>query len=460
MVRQRGSAGDGVRAPDRPLGAEGRLPGRLAARLQSLDEVSSRMVRGATFTAGSALLGRLTTLVAGVAAARLLGAAQFGTFALCQSTALVASAVGGMGLPWAATRTLAAHRLAGPARTRRLWCVFVLLCLGGVGAVALPVLAAAGTVARVVFGAGADSRLVTASVLVFAGCTVNNLSQAVFMGLERFESAARWSLMRSAACAAGVIGGVVWPGGVLPAVVGYALGESVVLAPMLRHGYLLASRPGQAAVAPARPSSAKDGAQMALAAWGSTLLLQPAFWYVQVLLTHVPGGYASLGVFALAQRAVQAVVMLPGCIAVSSVPILTACWAEGRHDDFVRAARRYAAGYLAYVVPTTFVAVVTAPLTLRAFGEQYVSAWPVFVVLMMAAVPMVLNSLLSSVAVAMNRSRLWMCSDVTQAAALAVAAVLLVPALGGVGASLSFLVGGIATCLALVPVVGELRSRS
>ena len=418
------------------------------------------MLKGATYTAGSAAIGRLVTLIAGVVAARALGAAGFGALSLCQSTAAVATAIAGMGLPWVATRTIAANRVSDPTRTYRLWRLLILLCVGGVAVVFIVALSAAGPLTRLIFGDGADPTLFAACIALFVGYTINNFGQAVLMGTEQFAVVARWAIIRALVPAIGLLVGV-WAGGPVNAVMGYAFGEYIVLVPLLRRCRLLLRAPG-AATGPraTTPPAGVGGAwQLALAAWGSTLLLHPAFWCAQILLIRVSGGYAALGVFALAQRAVQAVVMLPGSISVSSVPILTGCWVSERRDDFARAARTYAAGYLAYVVPVAVIAGVTAPLTLRFFGPEYASAWPVFAVLMIATVPMVLNNLLSTMAMASSRSTLWLLSDLSQAVALVCAATLMIPHLGGVGASLSYLTASVVTCLALVPVTRGLKAR-
>jgi O-antigen/teichoic acid export membrane protein len=432
---------------------------RLAHWVRNLDDVSGRMIRGATFTAGSALISRLITFFAGLVAARVLGAAAFGTFSLCQSTVTLATAVAGMGLPWVITRVIAAYRTENPERAYRLWRVLTLLCVGGVAVVSIGALSAAGPLTKMTFGPAAGPALLVGCVVLFTGYAINNFSQAVLMGAQEFTLAAKWGIARSLAAAGGLVGGVS-VGGPIHAVVGYALGEYVVLVPLLRQGHALLRAPRLGAESTSRPILTNDIWQMAAAAWGSTLLLHPALWYSQVLLRRSADGYTALGVFALSQRAVQAVVMVPGSIALSSVPILTECWANGRPDDFGRSARKYAAGYLAYVVPVTLVVALSAPFTLLLFGRTYASAWPVFVVLVFAAVPMVMNNLLSTMAIAMNRSALWLLSDLAQAVALLSAAVCLIPMIGGTGASLSYLMASMVTCLALWPVARELRVRS
>jgi O-antigen/teichoic acid export membrane protein len=431
----------------------------LANRLKNVDNISSRMIRGAAFTASSALISRLLTLTAGIIAARALGVAQFGAFSFCQSTASVAAAVTGMGLPWAATRMIAAHRVSNPARTYQLWRILVGLCMSSVVIVSVVALFAAIHLTRTIFGSGAEPALFVASVWLFTGYTVNSFSQAVLMGTEQFAISARWGIARASATALGLLVGVQI-GGPVHAIAGYALGEYVVLVPMFWNGYMLLRVPHTASEPQVEPHTSGGVFKLAVAAWGSNLAIQPSLWYSQILLTRIPDGYAALGAFSLAQRAVQAVALLPGSIALSSVPILTGCWAEERRNDFSRAARRYAAGYLAYVVPVTFIAGGTAPLTLRVFGKGYASAWPVFAVLVIAAVPMVLNNLLSTMAMASNRSTLWLFSDFSQAVALVSAATFMIPLLGAVGASLSYLTASVVTCLVLAPVARELRGRS
>ncbi|MGH3851296.1 MAG: oligosaccharide flippase family protein, partial [Pseudonocardiaceae bacterium] len=289
----------------------------------------------------------MTTLAAGLAAARLLGAAGFGHFALAQSTAGLGAALVGFGLPLTATRLVAAYRVQQPYKAYQFWHRMATVTIVGAVVSGLMAVGASRPIATLVFGSASESALAMGTAWWLVGMTVNNFSQGALMGTERFRVTARWSIVRTATVAIFLLVGLA-AGGAASAVIACAVAESVVAVPMLTHTRRLLRPPRTAAPELVVTADFGEIFRTAIPVWGSTLSLQPALWFAQFLLAHSPYGYRSVGVFALAQRALLAVVLVPGSVATSSLPILTERWTAGHISDFRGAARKYARYYLWY----------------------------------------------------------------------------------------------------------------
>lgn len=438
--------------------AVGRIVG-CAVRFTARDEVSRRMLRGATLTASGSIVGRGIGLVAALAAARLFGASDFGRFSLALVTVNAAAGALGLGLPRAATRLIALYRVRSPARARRLWLLLLLATAGvalGAGAAALAV---GPPVGRALFGAGSTPALLAGTSWWFVATALNNYGIGALLGAEAFRSCARWTVARSLAPAIALLSTAAL-GQVTVAVLASALAETVVALGMFGATAALFRTPATAE-ATRRGDDLHEIVATAAPAWGSAISLQPALWAVQLFLAHSPYGYSAVGIFAVSQRALTALSLVPNSIGLSAIPILTERWVTGARRSYTRAARHYLAAFLLFTVPIALLAAVTSPWTVPlVLGANYRGHWAPFAILIVAAIPAALNSLLNTMAQACGRMVLWAASDVALGIVLTGLSYLLIPSRGAVGGALAYLAALVATVLVLIPVARQFRLPS
>jgi O-antigen/teichoic acid export membrane protein len=400
-----------------------------------------RLIAGAVVSRG---LGFIAYLIA----ARALGPQDFGRLTGLQIIVAVGAAVSGLGLAVIAPKTIAQLRIIDLDEARRIGgSLLAMTAAGGLLVAFLAVL-----VGRPALATVQVPGLVVVTVGLAVATALGAILTAVLYGLEATADAAMANVAR------GIL--------TLIAVVSQAANGlgAVVIA-------LLAVEVAMLVVTGALLTRSRDGVRFVVrfrlerrdlqmlwqlgmpALLGSAVVL-PSMWLGQALLSSQPGGLHALGLFGLAFRFYLVILFVPAAITPMVLPALARTLAErrssGTYGRLVRASLVLNVGLAAILA---LVVAGSAPVLANIGGSGYAGARPIIVVLAVAALAAGLNNVLSQAAISMGRIRAWLLSDIILSVALALTAAVLVPRWLGTGLATAYLIGMVATCVALLPSV-------
>jgi O-antigen/teichoic acid export membrane protein len=162
---------------------------------------------------------------------------------------------------------------------------------------------------------------------------------------------------------------------------------------------------------------------------------------VEVFVMSALAAPAELGFFVAALQFVQVLNFVPSALMAGAMPALTreAMHASGLEGDAVR--RRTAATVAFAAVPATAGLVLVAPALVRdLLGEAYLAAGPILAVAGFGVLPLFLNGIYTHALIAAERASWLPRLTLLRVVLAALLAAALVPAAGGRGAALGFVV--------------------
>jgi O-antigen/teichoic acid export membrane protein len=416
-------------------------------------------LRGGTFALAGTFVGRIANVGALLVAANLLGSEQFGALSLALSTTLVITSVSALGLPVTAQKLVAEARKVDVARRDRLIdLTLVIAAAVGVCTMAGAVLAS-GWVASAVLGRPEVASLVAiASVMILTTPMVEVIA-GLLAALENFAALGAFRAVHGCLC--GAVLAVVLLGSPAAGTALWALAAAEALACVIGFRFVLAARGPRSPDGVDRRrllNEMRPLVKVALPALVASVSLQPALWLGQVLLSRQPDGLDHVGTFAVAMRWHAIALFVPATMGSVLLPMLGRLTATGRGSDARALFIRYGGLTLAFSTATCLVLVTLAVPIMGLQGPEYAMASGVLLVLALATVPAALNNVLSNRALAEGRLALWVWSDLALSLTLAGCAVILIPALDGVGLAVAYLAAYVATCLVLLPIALAARS--
>jgi O-antigen/teichoic acid export membrane protein len=430
-----------------PLRLKIRDTGRLALDLLGGTYVV-QLLRPALNLVAGAIIARGLGFIAYLIAARVLGPQDFGRLTGLQAIVAIGAAISGLGVAVIAPRTIAQLRIVDPQEARRVAGSLLAMTVGGGCLVALLSVLVGGSVLATVQVQG----LVVATVGLAVASALSATLTSVLYGLEATGDVAVANVARGILT---MIAVVTQAANGLSAVVVALL--VVEVAVMVVTGALLA-RPRDGARFLVRFRLERRDLRMLWqlgmpALIGSAAVL-PSMWLGQALLSSQPGGLHALGLFGLAYRFYLVILFVPAAITPLVLPALARTLAEQRSSGtYRRLLRANLALNVGLAAVLALVVAGSAPVLAGLGGSDYAGARPIIVVLAIAALAAGLNNVLGQAAISLGRIRAWLLSDLVLAVGLALSAVVLVPRLLGPGLAVAYLVGMVATCVALVPAV-------
>jgi O-antigen/teichoic acid export membrane protein len=410
-------------------------------------------LRGGSWALVGTFIGRLANVGALLLAARHLGSTQFGSMSLALSTTLVITSVSALGLPIAAQKLVAEVREVDTVRRDRVIdltigltaSVGLLVMLGGI-------LSSAWVAGGILHQPGIAPLVAVASILILT-TPMTEVLAGLLGALERFQTLGLFRAVHGAL------------GGVFLVVVLLSTSDAMAALWALAAAEALACGLGLWLVKSARGprSTGRYGrleilvelrslSRITLPALLASVSLQPALWFGQVLLSRQPDGLAHVGIFAVAMRWHSIALFVPTTMGTVLLPMLGRLRATGRSMDARALFVRYGALMLSLSTATCLGLIAFAAPLMGLQGAEYSLASGVLVVLAVATMPVVLNSVLGDRALAEGRLALWVWSDLAFAVVLVASAVALVPQLGGIGLAWAYLAAYVATCLVLLPI--------
>jgi len=405
-----------------------------------------------------------STLLSNLAIANVLGRVAFGEYAIVLSTVQAATALAGLGIGYTATRYIAEWRHRDPVRTGKLLGMFSRIAWI-TGFAALGLLSVASTnLANGILRAPAlgTSLAIAAATALFM--VRNSFLLGALAGFEAFRRIGMAGVSTGAVYLLATIGGARIQG-VSGAAIGLlvsALAQSLILSWMLHKEKRAQSVPNLAApFAEERNLLLRFAVPAAL----SGLTSVPVLWAIQALVARSPFGFEAVAGYAAGLNFLTVVLFVPTIVNSVAMPWINRRRALAGGAGFRNALRTN----LLLTATITGAAVVLLALIgrplLGLYGSDFRNDYAAVLVLLVAALPEALTIALNQSLQA--RERMWRALvgiNLPRDLIILIAAGLLVPRYGALGAAGAYFVGrsvGLFMIAVMVrhDVVGAARTR-
>lgn len=405
-----------------------------------------RLLEGFGWSFSGVVLGRLATLLASVAVARVLGRASYGEFALLQSTATMLAELGGLGVGVAAAKWCGQYRTSDPFKASGLLTLNLIAPLGLATFLSFLLWLGREWLADEVFHDPDIAPLLTYVAISLLFASISGVVGGLLSGLEQFRLASLQQLLVSVVSSVGQMGLVSWYGieGVLLATVianasGAVLGLFLLRQTLPKVGLVLN-------LMSARRES-RSLITLNLPAMLSAMLVVPVTWASGVILVRQPEGYSEMAAFNIANQWKMALLIAPTVIGNVLLPTLSRLAVNDNRNKYHQAIKLQllanAFASVAFVVPMCLL----SPYILDLYGPNYDDDVMVMWLLIVVAGLMTFNAPIGNSLT--SSGYLWV--GLAMNAAWAVSVLLLAawycPRMGAVGLALSYLLAYVAhTC--------------
>lgn len=415
-----------------------------------------RVARGAFWSILGSALSQGFALLAAIASARMLGATGYGELGIVVSTVNLFSALATAGLGVTATRYVAEHRTADPARAARVIGMSAVVSWASAALVGVVLVLLAPWLASETLAAPHLAAELQIGALTMALSAVNGAQVGVLTGLEAFRAAAVGNVVRGAATFALVLAGLLL-GGLRGAVIGYALGALLTVA--VHAGIVRTECASRGIPIAWRPRREEMGLfwRFSLPALVAGISFTPATWWSNALLVNRTS-YAENGVFGAARQWQSMVLFFTNAVANLGLPMLSSVLPERDGRKYRRhLALNFAltAGLAAAVaVPV----VVASPWVMRLYGPEFQGRGLVLVWISASAVLMAANVSVGHAIWSLDASRAGVLLALARGAALVAFSYLLVDR-GADGIALAWLAMGVVQTAIQVPFMAWLLRK-
>ena len=363
--------------------------------------IAQRLLSGAFWSLAGEAGARILTLLSAIVVARQLGAAEFGAFALIQSTITMLTIFAGFGMGQTASRYVATHRSGEKARVAEICNLTVTFsaAMGLVAAFALYVFAP--MIASSILNRPDLAGVLRLSSLVLLLSAIAGAANGVLIGFEAFKDIARNTWASSVVSFLATVTGV-WTGGLTGAVIGLVLGElfRCVLAFAMARSVLRGH--GLAFLATSGLKEARLIWEFGLPSALGSLLNAPVIWVCQTMVAAHPNGLAELGIYDAALKWLTVVSILPLAASAAFLPVLSSLSQDGTNHK--RATLQLGFFQFGVTALTALPVALAAPFAMQVFGPSFAPGVPVVVIMMLLAPVFVINRLCWQVLTSMGRA--------------------------------------------------------
>jgi len=402
--------------------------------------VGYRLARGVFWSVSGSVLARPLTILGSILVARVLGKAGFGQVGIIQSTAGVFTSFAAFGLGATSAKYVAQLRRSDPARAGRIMALAAMVAAmtGVVAAIALAG-GASWLASRTLAAPHLAGELRISAILVFF-VALNSAQMGALSGLEAFgTSTGTTALSALLMLPLLVIGAHL--GGVRGCV--WGLGASQLANWLLLH--LALRRVCVAAGVPfvLRGCWSERGIlhTFSLPTFLCSVLVVPTTWICNTFLVNMPGGYAEMGLYNVANQWRAAILFLPGTLNGVMLPILANLHGEKNMRSYRKVVMLNLGLAAAVTGGVAIVIGLLSPWIAAAYGRDFQDAEWTIVMMAACAVLMAVNDVAGSEMA--SRGAVWV--GVVLCVLLSIALVLLswwlVPAYGARGLAGAALLG-------------------
>ncbi len=366
--------------------------------------ISSRMVHGAFWALGGAVISRVPMLLAFICVARILGRNVYGEFGVIRNTLNMFLVFAGFGLGLTATKYVAEYRCSDPNRTGRI------LALSGVFAAGSGALVAMG---MYIFSPWLASHTINAphlagelrlgAVVLFLSA-LNGAQTGALAGFEAFKTIAKINIIVGLASFPTLVCGSYWSG--LHGAI-LALCANMSFSWLLNH--LALRRVAACYMVPftTRGCFAEWSVlwKFSLPAALSGIMVSPIFWVCNAILVNQPGGYGQMGIYDAASQWQAIILFIPGVVGQIVLPILSNLngLAEQKKSLKIIYYNLMVNGGISCVIALPLVAF--SPFIMRSYGAGFEQGTSTLVILSVCTVFISLNNVIGqSIA---SKSRMW-----------------------------------------------------
>ena len=366
--------------------------------------LGSRMVRGAFWSLGGAVISRGLMLIASILVARMLGREVYGEYGMIRTTVNMFLVFAGFGLGMTATKHVAECWETDPARAGRIMAISGLFAVGTGTIVAVGLYVFAPWVATHTINAPYLIGELRIGAFILLLNAVNGAQTGALAGFEAFKSIAKVNLWTGLASFPLLLGGAYW-GGLRGAV--WALAGNMAISWLLNH---LALR--RESAHHKVPFSSKGCFaewpilwRFSLPAALGGIMVSPVLWACSAMLVNQPDGYGQMGLFDAANQWRMAILFIPGVIGQIVLPMLSNL---NGLDDQLRYQK--ALKYNAFITGGVALAValpvaLLAPSIMRSYGPGFEEGSLALVLLAISTVLVALNTVVGQ-AIA-SKGRMW-----------------------------------------------------
>ena len=347
--------------------------------------VAQRLLSGAFWSLAGEVASRALTFLSAIVVARQLGSAEFGAFALVQSTITMLTIFAGFGMGHTASRYVAAYRASEPARIEDIANLAVTVSAVMGAMMTLLLYAAAPVIARDILHRPELAGMLRQAPPILLLSSVAGAANGILVGFEALSSIARNAWMSASVAFVAILAGVM-TSGLTGAIAGVVVGE------VFRCGLVLAQA-RDTLRSHRQPFMTGSGIKEARVIWEfglpllfNSMLFAPVTWVCQSIVARQPDGLHQLGLFDAAQKWMTLVILVPMSASSAFGPVLAGFSGSGEASRHKRVTLQLAAIQFALTaIPAALVAYF-APWSMAPFGESFSGGVPV-VVLMMALAP-------------------------------------------------------------------------
>jgi O-antigen/teichoic acid export membrane protein len=356
--------------------------------------VLGRLLRGAMWSIGGAVVARGMALAGSVFAARVLRLESFGELGIIQGTAGMFGALAGLGLGFTATKHIAEFRRSDPARVGRIIGIsYLVACLTGLVASVILWATAPFLAAKILAAPHLSSLLRLSLGLVVLG-TLTGLQTGILAGFEAFEAIAKVAVASALLSVPMLVAGVWWSG--LEGAI-LALSAGLLTAGVLNYHAIRAT----AKASDVEISFSDAGRELRKVSRFSFFVLVgslmgiPINWICNSMLVHQPSGYEQMGIFNAANQWRMIILFIPGSVGSVLLPMMAHCHGEGDHSRYRKLLRYNVLLNAAVALLIAIPLILFAGRVLQFYGPEFQSGRLAFILLTLAAVILAVNNGLS-----------------------------------------------------------------
>lgn len=362
------------------------LPGpfrRLLGRAES-STLGRRLLHGLSWAMAGEIGAMFFPLVSSVLVARTLGRETFGELGIIQSTVGMFQVFAGFSLGLTANKHVAEYYRSDPVRAGQIIAMSGIFALLTGGLVALLFLFAAPWLASNTIAAPHLTNLLRiGGILLFLGA-LNGAQSGALSGFEAFRVQTLLTVLNGFISPLLLVAGVLSGGlyGVVWAMVMVSVCNWAATHLMLRRVMANAGVPFCFAGA---MRNLKVLRTFSLPAVMGGLLVTPVDWACNALLVNQPDGYAQMGIYNVAMKWFNMVMLVPRVVGNVVTPILSERFGanDNRSIAKVLSVCMKANGAVAIVVVT--VGGLCSHLIMRIYGAEYENGWPTLIIILLTA---------------------------------------------------------------------------
>lgn len=344
----------------------------------------TRFQTGLVWNALAALAVQGGAFLVSLVVSNLIGKTGFGEFSMVYTTMMTAAGIAQVATGVTATKYVAEFRDVEKDRAGRIIALCSLVSLIGGGLALLIVVVGAPWLAAHPLSAPhiANELTMGAGFLFFT--VLNGYQQGALVGLEAYRRLAWISMGHAVIHVIGVALSVyIWG---LMGAVGAIAASAAVRWYLFRHALHREARARGIVVCYRQVCSERVILRrFALPAAIAGISSMPAIWFANAFLVQQPAGYAQLGLFSSANNLKNLVLFLPALTNQVGQALLNNKRGNLDQDGYIKVFWANAAAITGLLLVAMTIVAVSGQQLLRLYGPEFADAYPILVVLLLAA---------------------------------------------------------------------------